>query len=522
MEKSDHPKILWVAYGWIGVCTVLRLAYSGTFLLMPDETNYWQWSRYLDWGYYDHPPMIAWAIKLGTLLLGHTETGVRLAPVLSMAAASVYMVLIAQRWLGARTAFWVSLFSQSVPLFNAGAVLTTTDGLQAMAWAGAAYHVAKAYECNRWHQWLLGGLWFGTGMLSKYTMVIFLPCAFLFGLFSRDFRPRLKHFKPYSGVMTGLVLFVPVVLWNLSHGWSSVRHTAYIGGADQSFSIHWNYFFEFLGSQAAVLNPLVFLLILMAWIWTWRASAHLHWIYRYLFFTSVPVFLLFAFLSLHARMEANWPGAAYLTACVLAAGCANVGTAPMVSRLARASRGLFPWAVGTSYGLSMLILLHASYPVFNLSHPLNRIEHEFTGWDVLGRKAWELKGSMPNPEKTFLFGTHYQEASEMAFYAPTNPYTVSINKWSRPNVYDDWWTDEDLMGWDAVGVTYDNNSHQNRLSQVFQRVAPPVPVVVYPPEGLWPRPDNVRPLKVFYLYRAYGFKGGLRWDPPDKDDVRVR
>jgi hypothetical protein len=31
-----------------------------------DEAYYWQWSKNLAWGYYDHPPLIAFMIRAGT------------------------------------------------------------------------------------------------------------------------------------------------------------------------------------------------------------------------------------------------------------------------------------------------------------------------------------------------------------------------------------------------------------------------------------------------------------------------
>src|SRR5690554_3741268 len=43
-----------------------------------DEAYYWVYSQYPDWGYFDHPPMIALVIKIGTLLAGNTLIGVRL------------------------------------------------------------------------------------------------------------------------------------------------------------------------------------------------------------------------------------------------------------------------------------------------------------------------------------------------------------------------------------------------------------------------------------------------------------
>ncbi len=100
----------------------------------------------MDWGYYDHPPMIAWAIKFATTFLGHTEYAVRLPSVLSMSIASIYLVLIAKRWISPLAAFNTAILSQSILLFNVGGILATPDSLQAVAWAGACFHVLRAYD----------------------------------------------------------------------------------------------------------------------------------------------------------------------------------------------------------------------------------------------------------------------------------------------------------------------------------------------------------------------------------------
>ena len=65
---------------------------------------------------------------------------------------------------------------------------------------------------------------------------------------------------------------------------------------------------------------------------------------------------------------------------------------------------------------------------------MDRTATEIQGWDQLGRKAADLRDTMPDPQRTFLFGLRYQTASELAFYTPGQPATVSINKWKRPNV----------------------------------------------------------------------------------------
>jgi len=131
-----------------------------------------------------------------------------------------------------------------------------------------------------------------------------------------------------------------------------------------------------------------------------------------------------------------------------------------------------------------------------------------------------MRDRMPNPEKTFLFGLRYQVASELAFYAPGQPETVSINRWKRPNVYDYWWEDQDLIGWDAVGVTYYPDSHRSQLDQVFERVDPPVRIDIYRSPGTTSK-GKQQPIKSYWVYRAYGFKGGLRWIPPNRRDIRA-
>jgi undecaprenyl-diphosphatase len=523
MILHDDKYYIKAAWIWILFFTLFRLIYSSTFQLAPDETNYWQWSRHLAWGYYDQAPMIAWAIKLATLVFGHTEVAVRFSSVLAMAIASAYLVMIAKRWIGVSAAFNTAVLTQGIFEFNVGGLLATPDGLQAAAWAAASYHVARGYGDNRWFQWIAGGLWFGFGMLSKYTMVIFLPGAFLYGLISRTHRQRLANIRPYVGVMLGILMFMPVILWNIDSGWSSFRHVAYIGGANTTFSLHIKYLADYFASQAGLLSPLAFILVLLSWYRSLRKKYWAEeWIYPYLFFTSFPMVAGFALLSLHTRVYGNWPGSGYLTVSILAAAFfGSKSEYYFRGTNIDIGRKIWLWAIGTSYLLTAIVLLQVVCPVLPIPIKWDRISTEIYGWNTLGRKAGELRKTMPNPEKTFLFGLRYQVASELAFYTPGQPQTVSINKWGRPNVYDYWWKDEDLIGWDAVGVTYDPESHTKRLNQTFDHVDPPIKLKIYR-DPVFTKTGSIRkPVTIFYLYRAYGFKGGLRWVPPVTSDIRA-
>jgi hypothetical protein len=56
--------------------TALRLLVAALVPLAPDEAYYWVWSRALQPGYLDHPPMVALFIRAGTLLAGEGAFGI--------------------------------------------------------------------------------------------------------------------------------------------------------------------------------------------------------------------------------------------------------------------------------------------------------------------------------------------------------------------------------------------------------------------------------------------------------------
>jgi 4-amino-4-deoxy-L-arabinose transferase-like glycosyltransferase len=524
MIKGQDNRFLRTGWLIILVAAALRMFIASAFSIVPDEAYYWQWSRHLALGYHDHPPMIAWIIHMSTALFGHHEFAVRLPSILCLTVASAYVLLFAHRWFSARAAMLSTVLIQSILAFNAGAIIATPDSPLMAAWAGASYHIARAYDNGKWHQWLLGGVWFGVGMLSKYTMGILAPLVFLFGLLHASPRQQLRRVWPYVGLLTGCLMFLPVIFWNAENGWSTFRHAAYQSGVTQDAGLHLLSLLEFVGSQAGLLSPVVFLLLLASWFLPFTKPYRKGpWILNYLFMTSFPVVAFFALLSTRTWVEGNWPGPAYLTAVVLM--CAFVDRAFAAEKNATVHpflKKLWPWAVGTSCIFTGVILLHVLWPVIPVSVNIDRIAKETLGWKALAQKAAEAQQSMPNPENTFLFSQSYQTASELAFYAPGNPRTVCINQWWRPNAYEYWWKDTDLLGRNAVGVCSARLRNTDRLKEIFEFVSPPERFEVH--RASVPNMDRSGepPVSAYFIYRAFGFKGGIAWIPPDPSDIRMK
>ncbi|MFN7532884.1 MAG: glycosyltransferase family 39 protein [Gemmatimonas sp.] len=168
--------------GWVLAAALLRGVLSALVPLLPDETYYWEWSRRLEAGYFDHPPGIALLIRTGTLLFGNSTAGVRAGP--ALAALGTHLAAIACAWqlagrgnAGRLAARRAAMLVTLLPIATLGLVLATPDAaLFATAMiALLAVERALATPVRSWASflwWLLAGVALGGAFVAKYTAVL--------------------------------------------------------------------------------------------------------------------------------------------------------------------------------------------------------------------------------------------------------------------------------------------------------------------------------------------------------------
>ena len=419
---------------------LVRIALAATMPVLPDEAYYWEWSRRLAPGYFDHPPGIALVIRAGTALLapiGASASGlaVRLGAVVCGWIAALATIGIAGRLAGDGAALRAAIVIVCIPLAAAGLVLATPDAPLLAATAVTLYCVVRALRhapgsppSFRW--WSAAGLGLGVAFVSKYTSV-FVPIGIVIAMFTRhELRVRFREPGPYVATLLALVVFVPVIVWNSQHGWISVVHQVRHGLSaprGSALAAAWRHEGDFWGGQAGLASPILFVMLAIATVRSLgrRASGAVFT----LGVVAAVTFGFFVYSATRQRVEPNWPAPAYIPAIALLA-C----TRWSVSGERWIRGGVLLAAI-----VSAIIYVHALVPILPLAPSRDPVARAF-GWGELARAADRAAraATAASGATTWLGGDRYQEAAELAFHVESHPTTFAINLAGRANQYDLW------------------------------------------------------------------------------------
>lgn len=300
--------------------TALRLVVAGITPLAPDEAYYWVWSRGLQGGYLDHPPMVALFIAAGTALAGETALGVRLMGPLSLALGSILLARAAEDLFPGRGAGpWAAALLNATLLAAIGGVTMTPDTPLLFFATAALWATARLHRTGDGRWWLAVGLFAGLALASKYTAVLIGAGLVLWMLLDPAARRWLARWECWVGGALALAVFAPVLAWNRGMDWVSfAKQGGRAGSGDAGQSLR--FLGELIGAQAGLATPIVF-----AFCVAGAGAAAIAWLRRrdgaalLIATLTLPGAALFVWQSLGSRVQGNWPALLYPAAAIGAA-----------------------------------------------------------------------------------------------------------------------------------------------------------------------------------------------------------
>lgn len=353
----------------------IKLILGAWLPLTPDEAYYWVWSQHLQLSYYDHPPMVAWLMRLGHLF---PQWGVRFPAILLAHVGLIFWAGVFRSSLSQYQQVIFLVMASVMPLIGPGSLIVTPDIPLVFSWAFSLWAFQRLLDSNgSMKSAMILGLALGLGVLSKYHIVLIAPVLLGWWYFTKTGFP-IRRWLAWTLLVMFLVA-TPVWLWNYQNDWASIRFQLSHGLGRPEWKPSWT--MEYVLVQVGLLFPTVVWLALKA-----RMPRHL------LLAGWIPM-AFFLMTSFRGYVEGNWPIAAHPAILGLAIMSAQTFSRALIAPLVL-------WCAGLAFILSLNAL--SLWPEWVWRTKLS----DLRSYDTLNQKT---VGLAP------LYAPSYQIASLLSF-----------------------------------------------------------------------------------------------------------
>lgn len=404
----------------------LHLAFIRGYGWFRDELYYIACSQHLDWGYVDHPPLIAAVTAAVRATLGESVVALRLVPAVT-GALTVLVAGMLARDMGARRRGQsiAALCVLTAPVYLSLHHVLTMNAFEPLAWTLFAWLVLRAAASGSLRTWVWAGIVAGLGLQMKHSMA-FMGAALVAGLVLSSARLVLRERGVWICAALAGLIALPNVIWEVQYGWPTLE---FMRNAQQ-FKNEPLPPGRFVIEQVLMMNPATAIVWAGGLGWLLGSRAARAW--RPLGWAYLALFVLFVatggkpyYLSPFYPILFAAGGAAIDT--VLAGRTAAV----RIVRIALTAAVVIMGAVGMPLGLPVLpVDTFVAYaerlgvaPASGERHEQGRLPQlyaDMMGWDAMVDAVAHAAAALPpaDREKAVILVNNYGEAGAINFLGP--------------------------------------------------------------------------------------------------------
>ena len=421
--SGDTALLIYIALATMAV----HLAAGGRYGFHRDELALLDDARHLAWGYVAYPPLTPFFARLALVLFGTSLDGFRFFAALAQAVGVLATGLMARELGGSREAQLLATMA-ALPACIAEGTLMQYVSFDYLFWVLTAYFILRLVKSRDTRWWIAIGVSIGLGMMSKYTMLVFV-CGVAAGVVLTDARGLLKSRWLLAGIAASFVIFLPNLLWQIQNHFVSLDFLQHIHARDVRIGRTKDFLPDQLRSTA-----------LGAPLWTaglvlcavserakrWRALA---WMY------IVPLVLFVIAKGRGYYMAPAYP---------MLYGAGSVWLTGALARVRRPWASVWRGAAWTALAANVVLTSVFFVPIapvgsrmWRFAAHLNGDLREEIGWQELVQTVAQVRDSLPASERAHLavLTANYGEAGAINLYGPAYglpPAISGINSfWAR-------------------------------------------------------------------------------------------
>ena len=202
---------------------VLHLIAIRGFGFFRDELYYIACSDHLAWGFVDQPPLSILVLKMIRLLFGDSVAALRFVPALGGAAFILLTGLMARELGGKRFALLIASVAAFAPVGNLFQFhIYSMNFIDLLFWQVCILILIRLVKTENPKLWVPFGVLAGLGLQNKVSLLL-LVFGLGAGVLLTKRRSDLKSRHFWLGVGLAILIFLPYLIWNFTHGWPTLE-----------------------------------------------------------------------------------------------------------------------------------------------------------------------------------------------------------------------------------------------------------------------------------------------------------
>ncbi len=469
-------QVLWL----ILFSTVARLLVASHIGLGNDEVYYYTYALHLQKNYFDHPPAVAWLIRIFTgNLYFKQEVFLRLGAIVFAAIGTWLSFLIGKRIRNAAAGLYAALlYTSSIYCSIIAGTFILPDSPQIVFWLASLLAMLKlvdAYQLNSkgtYGQWLLFGLLAGVCIMCKVHGIFLWAGLGLYMLFYE--RKMFSHPGFYMAVIVTGIIISPIITWNIDNHFITWRYHSERVEVHQ-FALNTDGFIQAVVGQIFYNNPFNVCIIVFALFGMREGKLLRAQSSRLLLFAGLPMVGFVTGISLFRDVLPHWSGPGFLT-------LSFIGAAFLDAKLSNAPKSIFKGLL-TAALIFIAVLVTAGVAAINFypgtigsKQAANLGDGDFTldmyGWEQFGKDftAWqnEAIGKKELPLGLPIVCNKWFPAAHIQYYAARASNNAVIGVGNMNDLHQYVWLNHYqqplTLGQDALCIIPSNNAADPQLA----------------------------------------------------------